>query len=812
MISLRRLTQTYRETGALNALVNLYGFVDHQVFLTKTGELGVVLRIEGVDDECLDHDERNQVARRFEAALRLCDDHLRLIQYLRKRDDLRLPRVVHPNPVVDQVLTARAGFLETHRRPLSTVDLYLVVLSDRWWPHPMAAERLRGLLHHPTDSLRELVSPSGTVCACDQRMTDARDQLLAKVTSLVLLLQDTVHPTVCAAPEAFQFFRSLLNYDRQKAEVIPLTELTFLDFAAVDSTLECHRGYLRLDDYYVQVLTLKQPPSRTFAHLLEALLDLPSNVLVVTEWRREGQGKIRRAIQAKRRHFHHAKTSLTTYLQTTPTAPEDRLIDDGAAALVSDLGACLRELELHGNFFGECSLSVVAYALDRAELAHTLAACTKVFASYDAVLTEERVNLLNAWLATLPGGHPYNLRRMYLLNTNYADLAAPFTVHAGNPHNVHLDRPCLAVLETTRRTPFFLNLHCGDLAHTLILGATGSGKSFLLNFLVAHAQQYDPYTVLFDLGGGYARLARHFGGRAVRLGLDAPALAINPFTLPPTKAHLHFLHTFVKVLIQSAGQYTLSMDDDRDLYAQIDNLYEVDPDQRRLFTLANVLRRPLGLHLARWVQGGQYADLFDHVDDTLTFARFQAFDFTGMDRYPQVLEPLLFYVLHRANAAIYDPDQAGTFKLFVLDEAWRFMRDPTIRAYITEALKTWRKQNAALILATQSSDDLSRSELLRVVVESCPTKCFLANPSLDRTTYRDLFGLNETETERIATLIPRQQILLKQPGLAKVLNLFVDPANSALFSAAFTPDDDLSSGGGASPVPDVYDTSSFTRS
>ena len=42
-----------------------------------------------------------------------------------------------------------------------------------------------------------------------------------------------------------------------------------------------------------------------------------------------------------------------------------------------------------------------------------------------------------------------------------------------------------------------------------------------------------------------------------------------------------------------------------------------------------------------------WQSLFDHVDDTLTFARFQAFDFTGMDRYPQVLEPLIFYVLHQ---------------------------------------------------------------------------------------------------------------------------------------------------------------------
>ena len=82
-------------------------------------------------------------------------------------------------------------------------------------------------------------------------------------------------------------------------------------------------------------------------------------------------------------------------------------------------------------------------------------------------------------------------------------------------------------------------------------------------------------------------------------------------------------------------------------------------------------------------------------------------------------------------------------------------------AYVTEAPKTWRKKNACVLMATQSSEDLERSELLRVAVESCPTKIFLANPNIDRAAYQALFQLNDAEAERIGTLIPRQQLLLK---------------------------------------------------
>jgi hypothetical protein len=54
MLRLKRIFKNYRETSSFNELVNLYGFIDGQVFLTKTGAVGVILEVRGVDYECLD--------------------------------------------------------------------------------------------------------------------------------------------------------------------------------------------------------------------------------------------------------------------------------------------------------------------------------------------------------------------------------------------------------------------------------------------------------------------------------------------------------------------------------------------------------------------------------------------------------------------------------------------------------------------------------------------------------------------------------------------------------------------------------------
>src|SRR5258708_10203016 len=104
MTCVEEITKEYREAGALNGLIALHSTVDDRTFLTKAGHLLQVLRVEGVDHECLDHAQLDQIARRFEAALRTLPGTFRLYQLMLKRDHAPLPSSEPANPTVREAV------------------------------------------------------------------------------------------------------------------------------------------------------------------------------------------------------------------------------------------------------------------------------------------------------------------------------------------------------------------------------------------------------------------------------------------------------------------------------------------------------------------------------------------------------------------------------------------------------------------------------------------------------------------------------------------------------------------------------------
>jgi type IV secretion system protein VirB4 len=777
MLNLSRVIKPWKEADALSAHINLYGFWTETTFLTKSGDLGMVLSVTGVDYESLDNDEQQYAVKRLESALKSFGEGFHVYQYLFKTNRPEIPFASYDDALIDAAIDQRRQFFESKRDRLYQIELFYVIVLEGARSKTGIMPALLRIPRDPQGGIRELKAQftSDNMKILLRTQIDADlIKLEQRVQNFTRQLADLMPVEVQGQQAQFRFFRRLLNFDEWRIAGKPQST-QYLDYQVVNSNIEAERDHLRVGDHFVRILTMKEAIAETRPLVLDRLLKIEGNFYVVTEWTPLSMAKARKEVDKRRRHFNMSKSGFVSQMGSDPekTNQRDVLIDESKQADIENLGECLRALG-DGQTLGDFSLTVVLYSTNLQTINQEMGEFTGVFTNADGALFTETYNQLNALFATVPGNYAQNLRKMYLLNSNYADLSFLFTIHPGEKTNPHLRSEYLAVLETDNATPYYLNLHNGEVAHTLILGMTGSGKSFLCNFLLTNAQKYRPQTYIFDIGGSFQSLTEIFGGTYLNVGQESRDFTINPFSLPESKENLQFLFSFFRVLIEGNDKrYRLDFKEERKLWEAIERMYVVAPEQRTLSTFSQIIGE-LKERLHRWTKEGQYGFLFDNVEDTLSFSKFQTFNFAGWGDAPEVLEPLLFYVLHRASNEIANPAKLATFKTFLLDEAWLFIKNETIRSYIVAAQKTWRKHNAAMILATQSIKELEESGMLAIVAESCPTKIFLANPEMNRQVYREAFHLNDTELDIIADLIPPGEMLIRKAQSSKKVRLNVD--------------------------------------
>ena len=192
----------------------------------------------------------------------------------------------------------------------------------------------------------------------------------------------------------------------------------------------------------------------------------------------------------------------------------------------------------------------------------------------------------------------------------------------------------------------------------------------------------------------------------------------NPFCLPPEPENFSFLYAFVRMLLESDGGPVLTNEEMADLFSQVQSIYQLPRHVRRLGNLR--LMPYLDLRLGRWIckggKVGQYAHLFDNEEDTITTADIQAFSFPQIKQDREAVEAMLFYTLHRSLQRIWATDRPG-FVFF--DEAVSFLQHPATRAYILDALLSFQKRNASIILFIHSLANMD-PEFARKVIDKLP--------------------------------------------------------------------------------------------
>src|SRR2546422_2533740 len=196
MINLAKLFKDYNDTGALNEYINLYGFVADNVFLTKSGDLGVVIQVDGIDYECLDQNTLDNVTRRFEAAVRGFGEQYRIHQYLFKRNNETIPHQLYDNELVNQAIQNRSTYLASRSEELCSIQIYYVILYHGFRHKPSLARGVSRLFTEPGRGWKEIVggfSSRAHMTLVESELDAGIKTLIRRVDSFITELNDLCH-------------------------------------------------------------------------------------------------------------------------------------------------------------------------------------------------------------------------------------------------------------------------------------------------------------------------------------------------------------------------------------------------------------------------------------------------------------------------------------------------------------------------------------------------------------------------------------------------------------------------------------------
>jgi len=536
----------------------------------------------------------------------------------------------------------------------------------------------------------------------------------------------------------------------------------------------------------LRVVSVRGLPASTRPGLLDALGALPFPYRWSARWIGLDKADAEVELVKLRKRWFAKRKGVGTLLREAITKEEVPLLDTDAASKTEECDGALEALGSDVSAYGYLTLSVTVMAPTADLAAERARAVEGVFNAQGFLARVEDLNAVEAWLGSLPGEPYSDVRRPLVSTLNLADLLPVSAVWAGPSGDAHLQGPPLAVARTNGSTPFRLALHVGDVGHAMVVGPTGAGKSALLAFLALQWFRYPrARVVVFDKGRSAraATLAMRGRWHALQAGTD---FALQPLARIDDEAERAWASEWIGDAVRLAGlEPTPRIREE--IWAALGALAEAPVAQRTLTVFCALVQdKAVAAALEPLTLKGPHGALVDGVASTNRATDFECFELESLMATPSAVAPVLAALFHEIERG-FD----GRPTLLILDEAWLFLGETAFAAKIREWLKTLRKKSVAVVFATQSLDDVTRSTIASALIESCPTQIFLPNPRALEPASADLyrmFGLNRRQLELIAWATPKRSYYLRQPTGRRMFDLKLSGAGLA-FCGASSPDD-----------------------
>lgn len=523
---------------------------------------------------------------------------------------------------------------------------------------------------------------------------------------------------------------------------------------------------LLLGEQYVSVVAIDGWPLETYPGILEEFDALPLEYRWTTRYEflsaREAERELKRI---RTRWAQETRGFIDQLMHKEPSSKSS--INQDAASMVGEVDEALTTTASGSASFGKYASTFVLRHENRNVVREQARELKRWFYERGFGARIETINCAEAFLGSLPGHTKENLRKI-IIDTAQLSHVIPLSSTWTGAQSCPSDKieggkaPPLIFAHTEQTTPFRFHLHVQDVGHSIVLGPTGSGKSTLLNLIAAQFLRYPNATVhIFDKGFSFETLTEAVGGSHYEItGVESDPVSFYPLRDIDRESEREWAVEWLEEMISLQGLKP-GAEERNELADAVDHLAAA-PGDRTLSSLVTTLQSmEIKESLTPYTVAGPYGKILDSTSENLKSARFVCYEVGELlNRSEKLALVVLSLLFHRV-----EQQARGQPMLLILDEAWVMFKHQVFSEKIREWLKTFRKLNVAVVMATQSVQEVADSSLSTDILESCFTRVYGADPDARTSSIQEQYlsmGLESREVDVISLLNPKRQYYVQQ--------------------------------------------------